>query len=90
MQQRPRPWEEVVVGVLSVDPGFERVALQNDVILEERQALPRCHLVDKEQQPAVSHSTEALINSTLGKLALITEIIQSKGKIISIKNKIKY
>lgn len=23
VQQRPRPWEEVIVGVLGVDPGLE-------------------------------------------------------------------
>lgn len=26
VQQRPRPWQEVVVGVFSVDPSLERVA----------------------------------------------------------------
>ncbi|TNN53076.1 hypothetical protein EYF80_036711 [Liparis tanakae] len=52
MQQRPRPREEVVVGVLGIDTSLKRVSTQNNVILEERQPLPRCHL---EENYAESH-----------------------------------
>lgn len=48
MQQRPRPWEKVVVRVLCIDSSLKRVSPQNDVILEERQPLPCCHLEDSQ------------------------------------------
>lgn len=44
MQQRPRPWKEIVVWIFGVDAGLERVSSQDDVILKEGQALPCCHL----------------------------------------------
>lgn len=47
MQQRPRPWQEVIVGVLCIDSSLEGVSSEKDVVLEKRQALPCRHLVDR-------------------------------------------
>lgn len=58
MQQRSRPWKEVIVGVLGIDASLKRVPSQDDVILQERQALTCCHLEVESDSVSIVHRLE--------------------------------